>query len=52
MKDTLVVSVDGASRHTVTTAMSPPHLPRVVLSTPAMIQLIEMTCPAAQAPGR
>ena len=31
----------------MTTAMSPPHLPRVVLSTPAMIQLIEMTCLAA-----
>ena len=24
--------------------MSPPHLPTVVLSTPAMIQLIEETC--------
>ena len=41
MKDSLVVGVQGASRHTVTKAMSPPHLPRVVLSTPAMIQLME-----------
>ena len=47
MKDSLVVGVEGASRHTVTKAMSPPHLPRVVLSTPAMIQLVEMTCLAA-----
>jgi len=47
MKDSLVAGVEGASRHTVTAAMSPPHLPRVVLSTPAMIQLIEMTCLAA-----
>jgi fluoroacetyl-CoA thioesterase len=44
MKDSLTTGVDGRSRHTVTAAMSPPHLPRVVLSTPTMIQLIEMTC--------
>jgi fluoroacetyl-CoA thioesterase len=44
MKDSLAVGVDGSSRHTVTASMSPPHLPRVVLSTPAMIQMIEVTC--------
>ena len=44
MKDSLVAGIEGTSRHTVTPEMSPPHLPRVVLSTPTMIQLIEMTC--------
>lgn len=44
MKDSLTAGVEGRTRHTVTAAMSPPHLPRVVLSTPMMIQLIEMTC--------
>jgi predicted thioesterase len=47
MKDSLVAGIVGTSRHTVTQDMSPPHLPRVVLSTPTMIQLIEMTCLAA-----
>jgi fluoroacetyl-CoA thioesterase len=47
MKDSLVAGIDISSRHTVTPDMSPPHLPRVVLSTPAMIQLIEVTCLAA-----
>jgi fluoroacetyl-CoA thioesterase len=47
MKDSLVAGIVGTANHTVTPAMSPPHLPRVVLSTPTMIQLIEMTCLAA-----
>ena len=44
MKDSLTIGVEGRTRHAVTADMSPPHLPRVVLSTPTMIQLIEMTC--------
>ncbi len=44
MKDTLAVGLRGSSRHVVTPDMSPPHLPSKVLSTPAMIQLIEVTC--------
>ena len=50
MMESLAVGLEGHSRHTVTPDMSPRHLPRVVLSTPAMIQLIEVTClDAAQA---
>ncbi len=50
MKDTLVVGVERDAVHGVTRAMAPPHLSVAVLSTPAMIQLIEMTClDAAQA---
>ena len=44
MKDSLVIGIEGSARHIVTRDMSPPHLPRVVLSTPMMIQLIELTC--------
>ena len=44
MRDTLQPGVEGESRHVVTPGMSPAHLPRVVLSTPSMIQLIEQTC--------
>jgi fluoroacetyl-CoA thioesterase len=44
MKDSLTVGLAGESRYTVTEEMSAPHLPRKVLSTPAMISLIEQTC--------
>jgi predicted thioesterase len=44
MKDTLAVGINGSARHVVTPEMSPAHLPTKVLSTPSMIQLIEMTC--------
>jgi fluoroacetyl-CoA thioesterase len=44
MKESLRPGVEGRTRHTVTADMSPRHLPRVVLSTPMMIQLVEMTC--------
>ena len=44
MKDTLAVGLTGDGSYTVTADMSPPHLPAVVLSTPSMIGLIEMTC--------
>ncbi|MFP6583113.1 MAG: thioesterase family protein [Candidatus Hydrogenedentota bacterium] len=44
MKDSLVVGIENTMEHTVTDDMSPAHLPMKVLSTPSMIQLIEMTC--------
>jgi fluoroacetyl-CoA thioesterase len=44
MRDTLAVGLEGTATHTVTAAMAPGHLPRVVLSTPAMIGLIEGCC--------
>ena len=47
MRDTLQPGIKAESRHVVTPDMSPAHLPRVVLSTPSMIQLIEQTCLAA-----
>jgi fluoroacetyl-CoA thioesterase len=47
MKDTLQVGVAREARYTVTREMAPPHLPRIVLSTPSMISLIEGTCLAA-----
>jgi len=47
MKDTLIVGLEAESSYSVTEDMSPPHLPMKVLSTPAMIQLIEGTCLAA-----
>jgi fluoroacetyl-CoA thioesterase len=44
MKDTLAVGIEHETHHHVTPEMAPPHLPVAVLSTPSMIQLIEMTC--------
>ena len=44
MKQSLVVGVAGQHAQVVTDDMSPPHLPTKVLSTPSMVQLIEMTC--------
>ena len=44
MKDSLAVGISGSARHLVTPDMSPAHLPNKVLSTPSMVQLIEMTC--------
>jgi len=44
MKDSLTTGVRGQSHHVVDAAMSPPHLPTKVLSTPSMIGLIEQTC--------
>ena len=40
----LEVGFSGSATYTVTDDMSPAHLPRKVLSTPSMIQLIEATC--------
>jgi predicted thioesterase len=47
MKDTLTTGIRGHSHHIVDESMSPPHLPTKVLSTPAMIDLIEQTCLSA-----
>ena len=44
MRDTLVVGISCEATHTVTKDMSPGHLPRVVLSTPTMVGMIEGTC--------
>jgi len=44
MKDSLIAGISGAADFEVTADMSPPHLaPRIVLSTPSMIQLMEQT---------
>jgi fluoroacetyl-CoA thioesterase len=48
--DTLQPGITNEATHTVTAAMSAPHLPRVVLSTPTMIGLIEGTCLLATKP--
>jgi fluoroacetyl-CoA thioesterase len=50
MRDTLQPGITNESRHVVTRDMSAPHLPRVVLSTPTMIGLIEGTCLMATRP--
>jgi fluoroacetyl-CoA thioesterase len=44
VKDTLAAGITNEVRHTVSKDMSPAHLPLVVLSTPAMVGLIEITC--------
>ncbi len=41
MKDSLTVGITNETTHTVTKAMSPGHLPVVVLSTPSMVGFIE-----------
>jgi fluoroacetyl-CoA thioesterase len=44
MRNSLQPGISNEAVYTVTAAMSAPHLPRVVLSTPSMIGLIEGTC--------
>jgi fluoroacetyl-CoA thioesterase len=44
MQPTLVPGISREVSLVVTRDMSPPHLPRVVLSTPTMIEHIEGTC--------
>jgi fluoroacetyl-CoA thioesterase len=44
MRDTLTVGLENHVSHVVTREMAPGHLKRVVLSTPAMIGLIEKAC--------
>jgi fluoroacetyl-CoA thioesterase len=44
MRESLQPGISNEATYIVTAAMSAPHLPRVVLSTPSMIGLIEGTC--------
>jgi fluoroacetyl-CoA thioesterase len=44
MQASLQPGLHGEGRYAVTADMSAPHLPRVVLSTPSMVSLIERTC--------
>lgn len=50
MKDTLRPGLDIERSYTISDEMSPRHLPANVLSTPAMIELIEGTCLALAQP--
>lgn len=50
MRDSLTAGIRGSSEHVVTPDLSPPHLSRVVLSTPDMVRLIEVTCHEAVVP--
>jgi len=50
MNESLQVGIEREDRHTVTKAVSAPHLPIVVLATPAMVSLIEQTCLLAVQP--
>lgn len=44
MAEALAVGIEGEKTFTVSAEMAPGHLPVAVLSTPAMIGLIETTC--------
>jgi len=44
MRDTLTAGIEDQASYEVTADMTPAHLPRAVLSTPSMVQLIEQTC--------
>ncbi|MDX1383071.1 MAG: thioesterase family protein [Thermoanaerobaculia bacterium] len=50
MKDSLTSGLDMSRTYVVEDEMSPPHLPVKVLSTPAMVGLIEGTCLEGVAP--
>ena len=50
MRDSLQPGITNETSHTVTAAMSAAHLPRIVLSTPSMVGLIEGTCLQAVQP--
>ena len=50
MKESLAAGITHEMRHTVTKQMAPGHLPVVVLSTPAMVGLLEGCCLLAVAP--
>jgi fluoroacetyl-CoA thioesterase len=49
MRESMTAGVALERTHLVTPEMSPAHLDRLVLSTPAMVNLIEITCLEAAA---
>jgi fluoroacetyl-CoA thioesterase len=50
MRQTLTAGIEHQASYDVLGDMAPAHLPRAVLSTPSMIQLIEQTCLLAVQP--
>lgn len=50
MKESLKPGLANEMNHVVTPAMAPGHIPAVVLSTPAMVGLIEQCCLLAVQP--
>jgi fluoroacetyl-CoA thioesterase len=46
----LTTGIEHQATYEVTADMAPAHLPRAVLSTPSMIQLLEQTCLVAVQP--
>lgn len=50
MRPSLTAGIEHHESYDVLADMTPAHLPRAVLSTPSMIQLIEQTCLVAVQP--
>jgi len=50
VRETLLPGITAHDERVVTPELSPPHLSRVVLSTPDMVRLIEVTCDEAVVP--
>jgi fluoroacetyl-CoA thioesterase len=50
MRPSLTAGIEHEVSYDVVADMAPAHLPRAVLSTPSMIQLIEQTCLVAVQP--
>ena len=50
VRDSLTAGIEHRATYDVSADMAPAHLPRAVLSTPSMIQLIEQTCLVAVQP--
>jgi fluoroacetyl-CoA thioesterase len=50
MLPSLAAGIENRLTYDVSADMAPAHLPRAVLSTPSMIQLIEQTCLVAVQP--
>jgi fluoroacetyl-CoA thioesterase len=48
--ESLISGIEHRATYDVRSDMAPAHLPRAVLSTPSMIQLIEQTCLVAVQP--
>jgi fluoroacetyl-CoA thioesterase len=50
VRESLAPGIEHRASYDVSADMAPAHLPRAVLSTPSMIQLIEQTCLVAVQP--